>query len=104
MLTTLSSLISLAITDGLCSCFEQVVPLVLTIAIFVMQTMIHPYRNKVANYMESILFLWLVCFLGLGNTTELQSGKHERWPDTLLYIPVACALVVMTIHCVLLIR
>lgn len=81
----------------------QVVPLVLAIAVFVLQTMIHPYTDKVANYMESLLFLWLVCFLGLGNTTELQSGNHGRWPDALLYIPLACAFVVMTVHCVLLI-
>jgi hypothetical protein len=66
--------------------------------------MIHPYRNKVANYMESFLFLWLVCFLGLGNTTELQTGTHDKWPDLLLYLPVACGFLVMIVHCALIVR
>lgn len=83
---------------------EQVVPLVLAIAIFVVQTMIHPYRSQVANYTESVLFLWLVCLLALGNTTELQTGRHDRWPDAFLYIPVVCSLVVTIVHCGLLIR
>lgn len=81
-----------------------VVPLVIAIAIFVLQTLIHPYKSKLANYTESLLFLWLVCLLGLGNTTELQTGNHKGWSDALLYIPVACALVVMVVHCVLLAR
>ncbi len=80
------------------------VPLVIAIAIFVLQTLIHPYKSKLANYTESLLFLWLVCLLGLGNTTELQTGRHKGWSDALLYIPVACALVVMVVHCVLLAR
>ena len=79
-------------------------PLVLTIAIFVFQTFIHPYRNIAANYIESVLFLWLVCLLGLGNTTALQDsiddsdGEVPRWPDALLYIPVAVGLVVAVVH------
>ena len=84
----------------------QVVPLVLSIVTFVAQTFIHPYRNTVANYTESLLFLWLVCLLGLGNTTALQDdiGEKPVWPDALLYIPVAVGLVALVIHCVLRIR
>ena len=80
------------------------VPLVLSIVVFVLQTFMHPYESKVANYMESLVFLWLVCLLGLGNTTALRddiSSGNPKWPDALLYIPVAVGLVVLVVHLIL---
>lgn len=86
--------------------------MVLTIVIFVLQTFIHPYRNVVANYIESLLFLWLVCLLGLGNTTALQEtladykdGESDPvWPtNVLLGIPLAIALVVTVVHSIFLV-
>lgn len=92
----------------------QVVPLILSIPIFVLQSFIHPYKSKVANYLESFLFLWLVCLLGLANTTALQdeikaaekygTNKGPWWPNALLYIPVAVGLVVAVVHFVFLFR
>ena len=79
-------------------------PLILAIIIFVMQTMVHPYRSTLSNYMESLLFLWLVCLLGLGSTTELVDHRHVGWPNALLYIPLVLGFVVMVIHCMLLAR
>lgn len=70
------------------------VPLVLCITIFVLQTVIHPYKNKLANYTESFLFLWLVGLLSLANTTALQNNPmKELWP--LLYIPVMLGAIVL---------
>lgn len=82
----------------------EVVPLILAIVIFVMQTVVHPYRDTLSNYMESLLFLWLVCLLGLGSTTELVDHEHTGWPNALLYIPLGFGFVVMAIHCMLLAR
>lgn len=89
----------------------QVVPLILSIFIFVMQAIIHPYESKLANYMESVLFMWLVGLLGLGNTTALQAQLQDdveadhnpKWPNALLYIPVVCGGVVLIVHLLFLI-
>lgn len=93
-------------------------PLVLSTALFVVQSSIHPYRNKISNYVESLLLLWLVCLLGLGNTNALQKNIRSRtndttlqdsregheWPDALIYIPVAVGAMVLLAHSILLTR
>ena len=80
-------------------------PLLLSIAIFVIVASVHPYQNTVANYTESLLFLWLVCLLGLGNSTSLGSIKvNPKWPNALLYFPVAVGLVVLAINSIILAR
>ena len=90
-------------------------PLILSISIFVLQSMVHPYESTMANYLESFLFLWLVCLLGLFNTSALQdelktmkqmSGEdfEPKWPKALLYIPVALGLLVLLIVLVLTFR
>lgn len=76
-----------------------------------MQAIIHPYESKLANYMESVLFMWLVGLLGLGNTTALQAQLQDnveadhnpKWPNALLYIPVVCGGVVLIVHLLFLI-
>lgn len=109
-------------TQGHCLVL-QVVPLILSIPIFVLQSLIHPYKSKAANYLESFLFLWLVCLLGLANTTALQDqvkdnvlrgkyGTRENgtvtegpwWPNALLYVPVAVGFVVLVVHFVFLFK
>ena len=112
------------VTKYICnrSIYLQVVPLIISILIFVLQSLIHPYESKVANYLESFLFLWLVCLLGLANTTALQdeiksklldgkygtgkdgSNRGPWWPNALLYIPVAVGFVVLVVHFVFLFR
>ena len=96
------------------SFIHQVVPLLLSVAIFVIVTSVHPYRNVVANYVEALTLLWLVCLLGLGNTTlhNLQSGitnnatlyddigrrENLMWPNALLYFPAAMGLLVFILY------
>ncbi len=81
---------------------KQAVPLVLSIIIFVMQTIIHPYQDKIANFLESLILLWLVGLLSLGNATILPIPDGNGWP--LLYLPVVCGFIVLVVYIVLQIR
>ncbi len=81
---------------------KQAVPLVLSIVIFVMQTIIHPYQDKIANFLESLILLWLVGLLSLGNATMLQIPDKKGWP--LLYLPVVCGFIVLVVTIILQIR
>ena len=79
--------------------------MVLSIVIFVAQIMIHPYESLTANYTESLLYLWLVGLLGLGNTTPLQevtSGKDAIW--LLLYLPLIWGAAVISVYTLIKIR
>ena len=43
----------------------------MSVIFFLVQFYLHPYEDKIANYLESFVLLVLVVLLGLGNTTVL---------------------------------
>ena len=57
-----------------------------------MQFYLHPYEDRIANYLESFVLLVLVVLLGLGNTTVLvDTVDNSQRYFTLLpvyYLPV----------------
>ena len=70
----------------------QVVPLFLSIIFFLVQFYLHPYEDRIANYLESFVLLVLVVLLGLGNTTVLVDNvdDSQRYYAllSLYYLPV----------------
>ena len=56
------------------------------------QFYLHPYKDRIANYLESFVLLVLIVLLGLGNTTVLvDSVDNSQRYFTLLplyYLPV----------------
>lgn len=70
----------------------QIVPLFLSVIFFLVQFYLHPYEDRISNYLESFVLLVLVVLLGLGNTTVLVDtvDDSQRY-FTLLplyYLPV----------------
>jgi hypothetical protein len=82
----------------------QIIPLLLTLMLFIVQFYIHPYEDAKANYLESFVLFSLVIFLGLGSTTSLVRASHFHsnnftlWP--LFYLPLVVGAVVATIYIV----
>ena len=82
----------------------QFVPLVLSLILLVTQTVAHPYKNKLANHLETFSLLVLVVLLALGNTTPIIIGTNmdnlrdvfTLWP--LFFLPVAVGAIVAVIY------
>ena len=77
----------------------QTLSLSLALGLLVLQSTIHPYKNLIANYLESSILLCLVVVLALGNTTPLvqlavrQQTDFTLWP--LFYLPVLAVVIVL---------
>ncbi len=89
------------ITDSCSFLIIQVVPLVVSLLIFMLQFYFHPYENISANYVESSLLLLLILVLALGNTTlvinRASIDQHfTLWP--IFYLPVLVGGVVTTAY------
>lgn len=64
------------------------------LVLLLLQFFIHPYKNKMANYLESFALLVLIVLLGFGNTSE--SVDVVFWP--LFYLPVFIEIVIITAY------
>jgi hypothetical protein len=77
----------------------QVLALVSVLVLLFVQFFIHPYKNKLANYLESFALLVLIVPLGLGNTpafVETAVDSVVLWP--LFYLPVFTELVIIAAY------
>ena len=76
----------------------QVLALVNVLVLLFVQYFVHPYKNKLANYLESFALLVLIVPLGLGNTptfVEAAVGTSVMlWP--LFYLPVFAEVIIIT--------
>ena len=81
--------------------FTQVMPLVVSLIIFLLQFYFHPYEDVRANYVESSLLLLLILLLVLGNTSVVMNRARSNeyftlWP--IFYLPVLVGGVVTTAY------
>ena len=75
----------------------QVLALVNLLALLFLQFFIHPYKNKMANYLESFALLVLIVLLGFGNTPAfVQKVEVVFWP--LFYLPVFVEIVIIAVY------
>ena len=85
------------ITSLLFSGMFQVLALVSMLALLLLQLFIHPYKNKMANYLESFAILVLIMLLGFGNTSAfVESLDVALWP--LFYLPVFIEIAVIAVY------
>ena len=62
-----------------------------------MQFFVHPYKNKMANYLESFALLVLTMLLGFGNTPAfVEAADVVLWP--LFYLPVFAEIVIIAAY------
>ena len=67
------------------------------LALLLLQLFIHPYKNKMANYLESFAFLVLIMLLGFGNTPAfVEAVDVVFWP--LFYLPVFIEVVIIAVY------
>ena len=75
----------------------QVLALINVLALILLQLLIHPYKNKMANYLESFALLVLIVLLGLGNTPAfIEVANVVLWP--LFYLPVLAEFIVISAY------
>lgn len=78
----------------------QVLALVNVLVLLFIQSFVHPYKNKLANYLESFTPLVLIVPLGLGNTPAFVEAAVDTsvvlWP--LFYLPVFAEIVIITAY------
>ena len=75
----------------------QVLALVNILILLFIQFFVHPYKNKMANYLESFALLVLIMLLGLGNTPAfVETVDVVLWP--LFYLPIFVEIVIITVY------
>lgn len=90
----------MALSKIVFSVLLQVLALVNVLVLLFVQYFVHPYKNKLANYLESFALLVLIVPLGLGNTptfVEAAVGTSVMlWP--LFYLPVFAEIIIITAY------